>query len=564
VTILFRGIDPDGLACLAAVVASHGSSTRHSTRGVVEILSRNGRTTDVLAITTVVGRLEDWARSTGDTMRWRADAIERGQAAHFSLSATLRANFATAAVFSLDNIDESYRGWIDQFDASRRRVTESMTNVSAWLDQGWTDWDVTNTDLHNIWTALAGLTSAELEDVIAGLSPTQLERWIDEMGNGINGFSRSEKQDVFALLAKCHDSLGRIHDAILASGSSADALDFGTAIQETAGDTAITNFVTHLLATDLKATEYSTVALAFAVSSIEEPATLNHLINQIVTSDTVSLIAADSLTATADGGADPLASLGMAMSRVTDPAVAAAAFCSVVTLATDAAAQQRLLTRSKDAEWLRTASLAMAQVESQLLEMANQILSNDAEEIVQWLATVADPTGGLTTDYLYELVDRKDSGQIGTIATALRGGDAVDPLTFAALGHDPDYRYPHAQNLAFLAGTLNNALARYADHAKDDINLITAAAAAANMLISPLFAALNTGLPTAIGEAALGYGIAASTQRDIDSYLESIHDIVDKSLQPEVTLDGTPHELGESALWWDRRYRIVRSGGGNR
>ncbi|MCP4306510.1 MAG: hypothetical protein GY788_16910 [bacterium] len=558
---MFRGIDPAGLGGLVIELARHCGNARQLSIATVAILGSNGRTSDAAEIAAVVGRAHNWSDQTCSTLQWRAAAVDNVQGEHFSLAANLRAHFAVSATFSMENLAETYLRWVEQSAAGCNHIDETIVNVSAWLNETWRDWDVTNADLHNIRQAIGGLSPSELEGVIAGLSQPQLERWIAEMGNRINGFSRAEKQEVFALLARSPNSLGKVHDAILAGGTPADAIDFGAAVGAAVSDAVIARFVADVLATNLKATPYSTVAILAAIGEVEEPAIVNGMVDQIVEGGALPLLVADSLAV--PNGTDLLSNLGRVLGRVTDPDVAATALHVIVPFVTDAAAQRSLVTRTGNLERVRTAALALAQAEPVLLELANRLLATDPDRVIESLATTVDPLGTVFSDFLFEMVSGGESATIGTIAATLRGGDAVDPRRFASIGADPDYRYPHAQNLAYFAGSLNNALARYSDDAKDDINLITAAVAAADLVLAPVFAAFRIGLSTAMVEAGVGFGVANAVQDDIDTFLANIHDVVSTSLQPTVTVNGIPHELGESALWWDHRYRMVRSEGGS-
>ena len=590
---MFRGIDPEGLTSLANTVDDKTSSLRLRTRPTLELLHRNGRPADAAAIGAAVGRIEQWGAETGSNLRWRAGTIESGQAAALDICATTRAQFAAAAVFSLDGVEDAYRRWVEELQAGQRRTDQAVADISGWLDQRWTDWDVTSSDLHNIWNTLDALSDAEFDRVLMALSPAQLGRWIEEMGNSINGFSRDEKQRVFAMLANnaAGEPLGKVHDAIMGSGSQQDAVDVGMAIRQHSADQVIVDFVTYGVQRDLARHRYSGVALAVATDGIEDPAAIDETVRAIVTSEgALDLIVVDSLvTAHIDDTGDscayinPLDSLIQAMGRGTEPELLAVAFVSIAGLAADADDRlHRLLgqrhgildTRERDLFGSYEVNLAATQLirsaEVELLGDATHLLITDTDAVLTEVATRLDRDAALTTAYFHQLLDHDLTGDVGRIVDSVRGGDTVDSVAFSQPGSDPNYPYPHAQNLAHIAGSLSTALRRYADESKRDIDLIDLVAKMGSLLAGPLVggATYLGGLAQgAIGlvseDVALG-GTVAGVKQDIDDGLAHVTQMVESVLRPQLPLDDEDPILGEALLWWLERYDSLTHPGAGR
>lgn len=581
---MFRGIDPEGLTSLANTVDDKTSSLGLRTRPTLDLLHRNGRPADAAAIGATVGRIEQWGAETGSNLRWRAGAIESGQAAGVDIFAITRARFAAEVVFSLGGIEDAYRRWIEILKDGQRRTDQAVADISDWLDQGWTDWDVTNNDLHNIWNTLTALSDAELDRVLMALSPAQLGRWIEEMGNSINGFSRDEKQRVFAMLANnaSGEPLDRVHDAILSGGSRQDAVDIGMAISQHSPDQTIVDFVTYGVQRDLARHQYSGIALALATDGIADSAAIDEAVRAIVTNEgALDLILVDSLvTAHIDDTGDscayinPLGSLIQAMGR-TEPELLAVAFVSIAGLATDADDRLRRLleqrrgtldTRERDLVGGYEIDLAATQMirsaEVELLGDATHLLITDADAVVTELATRLDRDAALTTAYFHELIDHDLTGDVGRIVDSLRGGDTVDVGAFSQLGSDPNYPYPHAQNLAHVAGSLSSALRRYADEAKRDIDLIDLVAKMGSFLAGPLvggatyLAGLAQGAVGLVGEdVAIGLTVA-NTKRDIDDGLALVTRMVESALRPQLPPDDDPN-FGIALHSWLERYNSL-------
>jgi hypothetical protein len=581
---MFRGIDPVGLDRLANTLDTQTGSVRHRTRVALDLLNRNGMNAAAATVGALAGHIENWGAETSATLRWRAATIQTD--AGLDILGLTRARFAAQALFSVDNVDEAYRRWIEQVQASERRVGEAITNISDWLDQSWTDWDVTNGDLHNIWSTLQNLAKGELDQVLAELSPRQLERWIEEMGNAINGFSQDEKREVFSLLAanSSGESLSKIHNAILTGGGSEEATDFGLAVRAHAPDQAIVDFVTYAMDLDLTHVEYSGVAPALSAAGIGDSSAVDRMLHAILSRETaLQLIAVDSLVTMHAVGDDapshlnPLNSLITAIARGSDPQLKAVAFAAMAEMATDADNQLRELlgsrhhivdTTTTDIIGTRdhdnTASRLLRSAELELLAAATAILVSDANGVVEQLATGLDPDGSLLASYLYGLVDNEGIGQLGQFVDNLRGGDVVDPVAFSAPGIDPGYQYPHAQNLGFVAGNLRNALELYADAEKNDIDWIGRGAHLATAAVGLAYSKVLEGM-SLVGAGIEGVAEwlttdywASRTKEEIEEHLAQLIETIETGMQPQPIPDAVTPNLGEALQAWDDRYDLIK------
>ncbi len=583
---MIRGIDPVGLDGLADRLDVQAGLLRHHTRIALDLLHGNQRGADATRIGALMGRVEDWSLDSSTSLRWRAETIRSGQGAGLDIFRLNRAHFAAEAVFSLRSIEADYRHWSEQRRMSRQRVEEAVSNISRWLDQGWTDWDVTNGDLHNIHRTLEGLAGAELDQVIAALSSRQLERLIEEMGTSINGFSRDEKREVFSMLASnaSGESLGKVHAAIMAGGGSEEAVDLGTEIHCISPDQVIIDFVRDVIDQGLARHRYSGLAPALAAGGIEDSAAVDRVLHEIISNnDALPLMLIDGVVFMHDGNREDESTLGPfdsllgAATRGADPELKAAAFAALGAMVTDSDRALRGLLRNRHQifdttttdiigmrEHSKTATEMLAAADSLLLSQATTVLLSDTNGVVEQLATSLDTDGAATTSYLYRLVDEDEVGPLGQIAASLRGGEVVDAVRFSNPGVDPDYQYPHAQNLGFLAGSLRAALERYADDKKGDINWIVSGAKLATAAVGIGFMKALEGLELA-GMAVEGAAEwvatdywAAKTQDEIDEGLADLVDTVVASLQPPLAPNGGPPQLGDALQWWHVRYDIVR------
>lgn len=573
---MFVAIDPAGLESLAAELESAAAAVRHRARVAATLLADN----DVAsAIGASLERTGHWGIDAVANLRWRANIIRRGQTADLGSFGVLAVRFATEAVFALDTVTDDYRRWAAQLGERNRRVRDTIAAIGSWLHQGITDWDVTNDDLQHIRQALEDLSPAELDQVIAGLTPRQLTRWIEEMGHGINGFSREEKQQVFAMLASnaSGESLGAVHDAILtAPGAAENTADLGIALSRNSADAVIAAFVAHAVGQDMPGHRYAGVAPAIAAGGLDDAAAVDEVVASIVGREGAlsSIVVDDVVVAHTEGVAGacvdiaPLETLTSAIAKGSNPELKATVFAALQHLAGDTANMAALLanrhtvlrTKRSDAAADRMLDAARAR----LLDDATRIILSDPDGVVRHLATSVDASGTAMSDYMFQLVANHRIAAIGRIAAALRPGDQVDPVRFSEVGIDSDYRYPAAQNLAFVAATLSNGLSHYADRAEARIDMVSMIAAIAGALVGPLAPATGSlgtivsGVVSGGGDWLAGDLSADSVKNTIDDELADLTTTVALELRPQLPLEINPPNLGEALLTWDRRYDAVR------
>lgn len=573
----FRGIDPYGLDELSVRTAIATAEVTTATGPACHVLGRHGYGDDAAAAQKLSNRIGLWGADTVAALHRRAELIRSGQKAPGDTPAILGAEFAIEGLFTLPEMETAFEAWRE----SRQRAERAVGDITGWLDQSWNDWDVSNNDLQNIANTLEDLTSKELDGVISALSPRQLERWIGEMGNGFNGFSREEKQALFANLAAADgESLGKIHDALLRAGSERDIVHFGLAIQHHGADGAIVAFVGHVMNTDLAATRYSTVAPVLALSGIENADAVAAATRAIVDVEgALETTIVDSLvtahvedTGVACIEIDPLDSLVTAASRTSDVEVTTAVFAAVAGAATDRSRTLlELLSRRYDVVdtapgWIDrktggdSGNELLRSNETKFLDSAVRLLVSDADGVITELATEIDPGGLITTDFLYELVDHGRGDNIGRIAHELRGGDVVDPARFGEVGDIASYRYAHAQNLAYLAGTTTNALERYADDAQSTIDAIGHIAGIAMFATGTIFKVASFTLSAA--GAATEYGATdwkgSRVQDNIDEYLDTLLADVEEAFRPDTDGTGVPIP-GEAWENWTEQLTRIKS-----
>ncbi len=569
---MFRGVDPQGLTSLANALEAEVDNVRQQTRITLNLLNRNSRETEAARIASAVGSIENWGLDTGITLRWRANAIRAGQTRDPSVFDLSRTRFAGEAVFTIADVAEADRRWAADTQASRHRIDEVVAAISKWLSQSWSDWDVTNNDLHNIFSTLEPLSAAELDQVLRQLSPAQLERWITEMSNGINGFSRGEKRQVFAMLAATTsgESLGRVHDAIVNGATSEEVTDLGMAIRHHAPDQTIVDFVHYAIDQDLAGNRYSAVAPALGAGGVKDRTAIETMTRGIMASEAaIDLFVVDSLVTAhiEDTGKscveiDPWNSLVDAIGGGTDSELIADVFVSIARSAVRSEERLGHLLQSRHGISAPLSKPLQSAAES-LLEDATRLMATDANGVVAQLATRLDPDGSLTTDFLHQLVAQDQIDQLGTLIRQLRGGEDVDIEAFSDIGAHPDYPYPHAQNLGFFAASLRRALERYADDARSDVDAIALGAQAIGSVVALFYSASLKSLQAAAG--LIGWGAenlgpgraAAAANNDIDSQLARVVEAIETSLQPQRSGDISPPTLGDAMWAWDDRYGLV-------
>ena len=550
---MFVGIDPEGLERLARTLDEVCLRIRHAST-VIEYLTRRNGALQALDSSQAATR---WGEAATAKLRWRAEAIEAGQTSRFNVLALLRAEFAATGLFSPDDAESGFLTWLEERVASRRRVDAATERIDDWLHQGWLDWDVTNTDLHNIRNELESLSGPELDRVIAALAPSQLERWIAEMGHSLNGFSREEKQGVFDLLAigASGDTLHRIHEALLTSAGQRELLDYGRAIQLHTPEQTIVDFVTTAVAGDLFTQGFSTLAPGLAIESLEAENTIDGAARQFLRHPhALPWLVVDAAAA----GHSP-SGMVAALGRSTDGSAVSAGFVSsLALLAAPDGLSEIAIARHPDASAMRDEGSRRLSTDAQshLLAAAGQLMAADPEAVLTHLAMTADPEGDLTAAFWHGLVSRGEAGSIATVLDELRGGDEVDLARFSARGAIEDYEYPHARNLAFAAATLNRGFTKSAAEAHGDIDAIARVAGVATSV-----AGLLTG-GSALAESLVGTGAgwtveshAAAVGTEIDEQLADLIDTATSRLRPADGVDLSAHQdAGNALLAWTSVY----------
>lgn len=565
---MFRAIDPDRLVEVANLLARWGDRIRHEALLANAVLARRVGVdfvgvdlvgVDLVAVDVagVLIPIERWATETATDLRWRADTIRLGQSGSPNPPALLHAEFAATGIFGPGAQETAFVTWLRNRDASRQTVAGAVAGISSWLSQGWLDWDVTNRDLHSIKTMLESLTSSELDQVIAALSPRQLERWIAEMGHSFNGFSRAEKQVVFELLAEnsSGDSLRRVHNALLASGGRTDLLDFGDAIQLHSPDAVIADFVAGVLAGHLADRRFSLLAPGRAVEGLQHHDATQKTAGVILEhGSALPWLIADCLVA----GEDPAPFIA-ALARTTNSDRMAAGFVDALALLAAPGELRRIIAARHSgtgAAGRRQPRPLLEETQEHLLSASIQFLTAAPEEAFTHLATIADPGGDLTCAFWSHLVSRGDTASIAATLEGLRGGPGVDLDRFTSRGTDPDYEYPYARNLAFAAATLNRGLTQSAQEAQGDIDAIGRIAGVATAV-----AGLYSGA-SGVVEFATGAGAdwsietyATKVKTNIDDQLADLIDAVTTQLRPPdgVDLNPFPH-AGNALLAWTSVY----------
>ncbi|MDJ0923661.1 MAG: hypothetical protein QNJ77_03785 [Acidimicrobiia bacterium] len=555
-----------------ALVQSHA-------RLAADLLAARGFAATSMAILTTSTALAGWGTENAAGIRWRASAVHDAQGDRFHPGRLLRAEFAGAAVFTSPEFEQQFLGW----STSRQRVQAAIHDISRWLDQGWRDWDVTNSDLHNVWATLQTLESDQLDQVIGALAPRRLKRWIDEMGHGINGLSRSEKQELFSMLAgnASGEPLAEVYEAIVKAGRWEDAIDLGGALRQYASESVLVDFVVSVVALGLLEHRNGGVAVGMVLDGISGPAALDAAIEAIVAADGVleailvdGVVAARAVeTGTACVLIDPAAGLIRALTRSNNAESKSLALLAIGDLlGTGGSALRALLdsrhgiTDRRRRELTDTVAAELAATEltrratRALRAGAIDLLLSDTDRMITALATRVDPQGSQTTALLADIIDQQLFGELGRIVWSLRGGEVVDQTRFSDRGTTADYPYPHAQNLAFFAGALNNALDQYAADAKRDINLIDWAAKLAGLFTGPLAQSTSylgglAGGAIAVGFADVSLGDAIDqTKGEIDDALAKLTQIVVSRLRPQLPTQPNNPNLGEAMLRWLDRY----------
>ncbi|MCP3998486.1 MAG: hypothetical protein GY722_25975 [bacterium] len=559
----FRGVDPDGLTELATAVEAAGGRVRHAVLPALAVLDSNGHTLAAAELARSGSRTGMWANDAADALRWRSQVISSGQNSRFDVSALLRARFAREAVFTMSTLETTYRHWIGDQLAEQQEITDAVAAISRWLSQGLTDWDVSNNDLHNIRLTLESLTGAQLNRVLKTLTPRQIERWVTEMGHSINGFSRDEKREVFALLAAdaSGDSLEKVHDAILKAAGVEELADFGEAIRAHSADQAIVEFVGFVAAQDLSP-QFSALAPALAMTGLDERAAATAATSIVASSDdALEAMAIDCvLYQPAETRFGEWLSV---LNRTTNGDDRAAAFATFAGLALNHGGVLGELIgergRNDPGDYQtrrRPDGRSIAEERQHLLSAATQLLKTDPGATITALAKDLDTSGDLTASYWQLMVEDGRAESIGSILEALRGGEEINIETFSITGADADYRYPHARNLAFAAATLNRGFSGAAAAANGDIDTIVRVTGIATAVLG--LVTKGADLITSLVGVSLDLGVAAhgeAVKEDIAVQLETLIDTVSHQLRPtDERLPNPPTGLSGALTAWTNMY----------
>jgi hypothetical protein len=487
------------------------------------------------------------------------DTITAGRETRFDIAALLRSEFATEGLFTPATIEIAYGDWLAGRQESFERAQLATDDMAALLGQSWRDWDVSNSDLHQIWRTLDDLNGRELDHVMSALSPAQLERWIAEMGHSLNGLSRDEKQQIFAMLAAnaSGESLARIHRAIVTTSGIEDGFDFGTAIHTHSPEHVIVDFVSIVVTAGLAEHSFSHLAPGLAVSAITSDEAATEVTRLLADVDgAAALLLADAVLAE-ESKPGTVSAIASVLARTRDGQSRARLFASLSGTATDrdGALAAVLQSRGRSIEQIEHTRM-------EALSTATRLLVTDPDSVIQRLATTLDPDGLLMTAYWYEMVEDDRAGDIAAVLDSLRRGDWVDLGRFSEIGPNPDYCHPNARNLAFAAGTLVNAFTAQADKTAGDIDAI---ARIAGLVITA--AGLRPGIPN-MAESGSSSGTdyllawhADKTKDNINAALAALIDRATLRLQPlEKPVTGPPGYGGAMRAWSDMYLRLVRNG----
>ncbi|MDJ0953166.1 MAG: hypothetical protein QNJ81_05765 [Acidimicrobiia bacterium] len=560
---MFRAIDPDGLDELAVTVRAVTTRAGALARLAETVLHAHPPSPAGGTLPADAARIEWWGERTGTNLQWRAAVVRNAQEDPLHPQSLLRVAFAREATVAPTDPEAAFHSWVGEM----HRAETTAARIAQWLSQGWRDWDVTNGDLQNIKAALQALSGPQLNQVISSLSPEQLERWIAEMDNSINGFSQEEKQDLFATLAAraSGESLDRISAAVAAVSDQETAADLGVAIANHASSRTIVGFVRCVSARQLRDHRYSALVPALAIAGIEERSAAAELCRLLAgRADLLELLVVDSVLA-ADHAPSAAHDLTTVLARGSDPKSAAALF-RAATLLVASPGRVELIGRritptpGRDPSAMAVDTAEKSAIGDVMLELAARLLTKDPNGLIQELATGNDVAGEATSAFWRLLAERGEGEVIGHIVDRLRGGGIVSVDAFCTEPSPvPGYFYPHARNLAFAAGTLVKAFTAQAEEAKDDIDAVARTAGA---LIGVLGHVSGTGgvVDNAFGAGTdwvlTGHG--DDVKDDIDRELARLIDeIRPRMLPPPLPGDGPPGYGGAIRAWLDTYGRLL-------
>ena len=548
----------------ATELAVTGRSTYHllSTYGPGAVADRIGGW---------LARVEQWCADTAASLRWRAEAIERGQQAaanafdpsiHTGLRIAIeRASFALNTGFLPGDLDIAFRE-ITVATVDPQRVTDATRKIRRWLDQRWNDWDVTNTDLQNTASELRGLTGAELDAVVARLKPGELVRWIDEMNASINGFSRPEKRELFTHLAATAggESLARIHDAILDTEDPIEnALDFGMSVGRSGRPEVVEIYVSRRVDDLDHMRVFGGIGLAEALSGLDDADATDRHLARIIEGAMWDHFLADTRL-----GSGSLDSAATALAHAS-PATLASAFVATVPLI-----GMFVLPVADHRAGVGGVPIAFPVADrtfdDDLRALLTDVISADPVGVVTELARGMDAGGRLTTDWLHHQMLAEEFDSVVPVIDGLRGSSPVAGDWFAVPGGS-GYPYPNAQNLGFMAGALSAAAARIAADADSKIDAIALLASTTEFVAGVYVLAEATLARWLAGGTGFASGltvavVADRTKNDIDHDLTSLVGLFRDALRPSLDVDAVAAnpELGAASVVFESRFATVFAG----
>lgn len=521
----FRGIDPEGLSRLADALDER--VTVIDPRPVAALLGSRDRAGDHAPISAELNRTGRWLAATSADLRWRAAAIVAGRQSGWDppmrLAAMVRAGFAMTAIVPPGGARGAFESWLRDLAGARRerdrRVAAAIASVSSRLSQSWRDWDVSNADLEGIRRTLAGLDGSDLDRVIAGLSDRRLRRWIAEMGHSVNGFSRREKQRLFADIASKASgaTLARLYATIVADRpGSLDAADFGSAVAAEAADDVIVSFVVDVVEAGLGQTRFGWIGPVMAVPGVDRPENIDRLISRFfLDGAAIGRLVGDMRLTAWRGGVDPTGEFFAALGRGEDPVLRAGVFAVVARIASNPGAGLDDGLGGWPGGGSRSdVGPAYPADADELLDALTALIATDPVATVEALSRSVDVDGTATIGWIDGLIDRGRIGDFMPIFNTLRGGTEPDVEWLAEPGTDAGYRFPNAASLGFASGALSRALELQVVEATDRIELIAFLATVTETVVGFQFEGAR--MLRAAGGAGLGLGIGAVADGEVE------------------------------------------------
>jgi hypothetical protein len=495
----FRGIDPDGLAELAATLQAQALAIGHL-GSEARTVAAPFRPVDAAGVGSLLARVAMHCES------WAGDLARRVELMRIAQQTTPPRSHC---------------------DAPDTGSVEAATKaIKNWLSQGLTDWDVTNADLQHVAATLRGLGPSELSAVLLRLDLGAILRWLDEMNGRVNGFSQEEKQRLFAVLAEraAPTALARLAAAVAELRSTEMATDLGSAIARRTPPGHLPQIAAELGAMTRPDDHWAGIVSAHVLEAAD---------TQDVAGSLLAVLLRDAsrfLTVIERAGGPPAA-----VARADGADTKARAFVELVAMLDAPRSWPALLDR--------------------IDQSLTDIIESDPDGVLASLAIVHDTDGDHLTRWMRRLVS--EAGRLDHLAdvvTAASGGGAsVDAEWFSA-GGGADYPYPHAQNLAYVAASVERALASYAAGAKRRVAALAVLAGVAEAAVSAHAAVTRLvafAVPSALGGSmALAAG---DTVDEIDHDLSRLLAEIDERFE---VVGHAPH-LGDALAAYDERRDLL-------